>query len=460
MSDIARLIRRYFDEDQQVKAWFAVNTALNEDPESPELLYLAGAILREQGHIGMALPLLAKALSYEQRQSSLWMHYAATLHDLNEWDDAIKAFMVVHTMLPKDAMPPANIAATMTQKGKWNEALNWVAKAIALDPENYIAHISGSFACLALGRWKEGWDHSKWLHSHHLVTRIYNDKENEEPSWDGEPMKTVVVQCDQGIGDIIMYAQCIPQLEAACDTVIMECADRLVSLIKRTFPNVHVFGTLKDEGQSWSHQFKIDAHVHISALPRFFRQKDSEFPRKAYLTPDPEIVEKWKEWLSDKPRPWIGLSWQGGIQNTQKHLRTLALADLAPVMEQEGTFIDLSYKDNSKEVGIWNAKGLAQVIIPPIDQEDYEDTLALVSVLDEVVTVTTALVHACGALGRTARVLVPEVPMWRYAHRCGDGMIWYPEGSVHMYRKAHGETWASTIKRLSNDMKPRLQLVA
>jgi hypothetical protein len=49
-------------------------------------------------------------------------------------------------------------------------------------------------------------------------------------------------------------------------------------------------------------------------------------------------------------------------------------------------------------------------------------------------------------------VLVPEVPMWRYAYRLEDGMVWYPKGSVQMYRKVPGEQWDSTIKRLAKDL--------
>jgi hypothetical protein len=55
-------------------------------------------------------------------------------------------------------------------------------------------------------------------------------------------------------------------------------------------------------------------------------------------------------------------------------------------------------------------------------------------------------------MGRTAKVLVPEAPMWRYAHRCGDGMIWYPEDSVRLYRRVPGEEWTSTIKRVAADL--------
>jgi hypothetical protein len=101
------------------------------------------------------------------------------------------------------------------------------------------------------------------------------------------------------------------------------------------------------------------------------------------------------------------------------------------------------------------------VISPPIDQTDYEDTVALLVALDDVVTVTTTVVHACGALGRSVRVLVNAVPMWRYAYRTGDNsMIWYPPDSVHLYRMTHGEQWGASIKRLANDMKPRILVAA
>ena len=449
---IAEILHRLVKEERWEKAWVGVNLALNEDPDNPELLYLGGCVLRGMGHVGMALPLYAKALSTDQRQPNLWMHYAATLHDLNLWDEAIQAFTVVHGMLPSDPKPPANIAASYSQKGKWHDSLTWAEKSLKLDPECYIAHIAKCFSSLALGRWEDGWKSGRYLYTHHLPVRIYRSADNEEPEWDGTKGQTVVVQCDQGIGDILMYASCLREMQADCKEVILECADRLVPLMKRNFPGIAVYGTLKAEKQSWSLNHAIDARIHISAIPRYYRTRDHHFPRAAYLTPDPEKVAKWKAWLEQFPKPWIGVSWSGGIQNTQKHLRSLKLEDLAPVLEKPGSFIDLSYRDSSNEVALWNAKGLAQVNRPPLNQDDYEDTCALAYALDEVVTVTTALVHVCGAMGRTAKVLVPEAPMWRYAHRCGDGMIWYPEDSVKLYRRVPGEEWASTIKRVAADL--------
>jgi tetratricopeptide (TPR) repeat protein len=449
LKDALRACKSLVHSEDWVKAWHATNEVLNEYPDDPQALYLMGLILREQGHVGLALPVLGKALATEQKVPNLWMNYGATLHDLNHWDDAIRAFSVVHGMLPNDPMPPANISASHVQMGKWHDAINWADKAFKLDGENYIAHISAGIANLALGRWKDAWKHSEYLYGNHLAVRVYNAPENEEPLWDGTKGQCVVVQCDQGLGDIIMFSQMIPQLQADCREVIIECAERLVPLMRRTFPECHVYGTLKSAGQGWSLKHKIDAHTQISFLGRWYRNTDADFTRKAYLQPDPKLLAKWQKWLSQFPKPWRGVAWRGGIQRTLKHIRSIDLDDLKPVIDLPGTNIDLSYHDSSKEI----ERSGFDIKRPLIDVNNYDDTVALIAALDDVVTVTTTAAHVCGALGRKACVLVPDVPTWRYAYRAdgGERLIWYPADSVRLFRRNHGELdWSHAIRRVVN----------
>jgi len=432
-------------------AWAAGNLALTADPENPEILFLVGCSLRAAGHLGLAYVVLSKALAKNQKQPNLWMTYAATLHDLNRWEDAEKAFMQVVRMLPTDPMPPANIGATYVQRGMWRDAIQWCDKALKIDKDLHIARISMGFACLSLGRWKEAWGYAESLYGYHLTIRRYNA--DGEPQWDGSPGKTVVVQCDQGVGDIIMFAQCIPRMQAVCKEVIVECASRLVGMFKRNFPGITVYGTLKETEVDWLDAHNIDATIHISYLGKFYLNRDEDFERKAYIVPDPDLFSKWAEWLKQFPKPWRGIAWHGGLPVTQTHLRSVSLTEMAPVMCW--TMIDLSYNDSSREVAEWNIDHEHQIIRPPIDKKDYDDTIALVAALDEVVTVTTTVAHVCGALGRKASVLVPSVAQWRYAYQFNGGteMLWYPPDSVKLYRQKPGEVdWAPAINRLAKDL--------
>jgi len=383
------------------------------------------------------------------------------LHDLNRWDEAREVFGRVNKMLPTDPMPLANIAATYVQQARWREGNKFADEALALEPTNHIAHISKGFSCLALGRWKEAWDSAEYLYGNHLVIRIYRDKENEEPTWDGTKGQTVVVTCDQGVGDIIMMSQCLNNMVDDCKLVIVECAERLVTFFQRNFPKVKVYGTLKSEHIDWPKNYDIDAHIHMSYLGRFYRNSNDDFPRKAYVKPHPELVEKWRKWLEQFPYPRVGIAWQGGIQQTQKHIRSVELSDYAPIMATGGSFIDLSYHDSSGEVARWNLNNNVQIIRPPVNIHNYDDTIALVAALNDVVTVTTTIAHVCGSIGRSANVLVPDVPTWRYAYHCGDGMIWYPENSVRLFRRKHGEIdWGPAINRVASHLKKSTLIAA
>lgn len=428
-------------------AWALANKALTDDPDNPEALYLCGCTLRANGHIGLALVALSKALAKESKQPNLWMTYAATLHDLNRWKEAEQAFMHVHKMLPTDPMPPANIAATHVQRGHWRDTITWAQRALELDADSHIARIAHLFASLSLGRWREGWGFADALYGNHVPVRVYQD---EQP-WDGTKGQTVVVQCDQGVGDIVMFAQCLPRLQADCKTVIVECAERMVGMFRRSFPGVVVYGSLKQASVDWLDNHKIDSSIHISYLGRHYLNRDEDFERKAFIRPDEAMVREWLDWLERFPKPWTGIAWRGGIQQTQTHLRSIDLLEFAPLMKA-GTYFDLSYQDSDREVAAWNLDNTVQIIKPPINTKDYDDTIALIAALDRVITVTTTVAHVCGALGKPAHVLVPAVAQWRYAYQFNGGteMLWYPPGSVKLYRQAPGEIgWANVIKRVS-----------
>lgn len=270
--------------------------------------------------------------------------------------------------------------------------------------------------------------------------------------WDGTKGQTVVVQADQGLGDMIMFAQCLPDLMKDCKKVIVETNSRLASVFRRNWPELDVYATLKEPEVSWPAKYEIDAHVHISWLGKFYRKTDADFPRQAYLTADPERVARWREFLDGHPHPWVGLAWKGGIQRTNASSRSVALDHLSPILEQRGTFVSLAYQEVGLEVARWNIEHDKQVLCPDLKNDgDYEHTLALIAALDHVVTVTTTAAHACGALGKRAYVLVNASPQWRYGKSVDEGLYWYPP-SLTTYRQKPGEQdWTHAIARCAKD---------
>jgi tetratricopeptide (TPR) repeat protein len=434
--------------DEWGTSWKFANVHLNDEPDSAEGLFLAGKALRDMGHVGLATTVFRRALAIDASRPILWMQYGSCFHDMHDHDNARKAFEIVAKALPDDPMPPANIASGYVMQGRPLKGLEWAERALKLDPDIRIGQVAHSFCNLGLGRWAEGWKYADKVYGHQVPWRTYCDP--EEPIWDGTKGQTVVVQCDQGLGDQIMFAQCLPQLIADSKLVVIECSKRMAGLFGRLAPGAVIKTTLKDATLEWPKEYAIDAHVHISLLGRWYRTKNSDFPRKPYLLPDAERVAKWKAWLEQHPKPWVGIAWRGGIPQTMTHTRSLELSEMAPLLEQDGTLVDMSYQNTNAEVAAWNLEHEQQIIRPPIDETDYDDTVALAVALDDIVTVTTTLAHVCGALGRHAYVLVPAGPQWRYQYGAGDGLWWYPEGSVELFRQVRGEVgWAHTVGRLA-----------
>jgi hypothetical protein len=401
--------------------------------------------------VGAALQMFRRALSIMPDTPNIWMHYGACLHDTHQYEDARQAFHRVRKDLPDDPMPIANIAATYVQEGKCNDTIKWADMALALDPEHRIARQAKAFGCLGLGRWADGWEHAQVMYGESLTIRVYNPPEREEPQWDGTKGLTVVVQADQGLGDMIMFSQCLPEMVKDCKQVIVETNPRLAGMFRRNFPQIIVYDTLKQDEISWPLDHDIDAHIHISLLGKFYRRESGDFHRRPYLEADPVKRAVWREWLSQFPRPWVGLAWRGGIPQTNTTARSMQLADLAPVIRPGGTAISLAYQDVGLEIARWNIDNHEQVVVPPIDNKgDYDETIALIAELDHVVTVTTTVAHVCGALGKKAYVLVNSIPLWRYVYG-GDHMLWYPD-SLRLYRQKRGEDgWSHAVARLARD---------
>lgn len=453
MIDKARIVRDLIEREDYLQAWPIASEFLSEEPDNPKALYLCGSIMRSMEHVGVALTLMRRALAFAPEQPNILMHYGALLHETHQYEDARQAFHKVLKILPQEAMALANIAGSYVQEGKCRDAVQWADKALAIQPDNHIAKVAKAYGCLGLGRWADGWESAEALYGDALRIRVYNPPEKEEPMWDGSRGKTVVVQADQGLGDMLMFSQCLRQMVGDCKKVIVETNGRLVNLFKRNFPECDVYGTLKlDEGLDWPLKYQIDAHIHISYLGKFYRKSSEEFPRKAYITADPEKREKWKKWLSQFPKPWLGIAWKGGIQRTNEKARSMTLADLGPFIKAGGTAFSLDYHDSALEVARWNIDHYEQVIVPKFES-DYDDTLALIAELDHVVTVQTTVAHACGSMGKKATVIVNNIPQWRYAYG-GDSLLWYPEDAVRIYRQKHGEIgWSHVVARAVRDYR-------
>jgi ADP-heptose:LPS heptosyltransferase len=84
------------------------------------------------------------------------------------------------------------------------------------------------------------------------------------------------------------------------------------------------------------------------------------------------------------------------------------------------------------------------------DLRDFADTAAVISLLDIVISVDTAVAHLAGAMGRPVVILLPHATDFRWM-RDRDDTPWYP--TARLFRQPAFGDWDSVIARVRGELR-------
>ena len=398
----------------------------------------------------MAYQMFHRAAELAPSVAGTWTNIGKCFHERQKIDEAEKCFRKSLELKPDYSLAMNNIGLCHLNRSNYEEVITWCTKALKLEPDLVDAKINRGMAQLALGKWKEGWA------GYNLNVGTLKDRKerqyNKETRWAGQKDATVICFGEQGIGDEISFASCLPDLIRDSKNVIIDCDRRLEGLWKRSFPDATIHGTRYDQEQTWPKDEPADYRVAIGQLPQFYRSRDEDFPGTPYLVPDPEMRIQWRALLDSLgTKLKVGIAWTGGRPHTWKERRSTPLESLLPILRNDCTFISLQYLDPKDEIEAFTERHGIEIHHWPwaVENYDFDQTAALVNELDLVITVTTTAVHLAGALGKECWCMVPKRVMWRY----GTKGSWFPWAkSVTLFREK--ETWP--IKAIAEKLKERV----
>lgn len=413
---------------------------LDQNPEDGEALFLLGFALLHEGSYGLAYNVTKRSADVNPGNAAAWHNMGKCFHEVQKDELADECFRRAVKLKPDFPNALEGLSMSALHRGEFDECIHLANRALAEKPDLVDARVNRGMAYLALKRWREGWrDYDANLG---IEKNRREMKYGSEPRWDGSKGLNVVCYGEQGIGDEISFASCLPDLIRDSKSVTLEVDKRLAPLFQRSFPTTKVYGTRykPEEARGWARAQRFDARVALAELPKFYRNKDSDFQGKPYLIPRPDMASQWKtllDGLGDKPK--IGIAWTGGIPKTGQRRRSVTLDTFAPLFKGfDADWISLQYKEETE--GVRDAEEKYGIKIHDWEWGtrywDYDQTVSLISQLDLVISVCTAVVDASGGLGKECWCLVPEVPMWRHL-ASGD---WYPwSSSVKLYRQKRKE---------------------
>jgi tetratricopeptide (TPR) repeat protein len=370
---------------------------------------------------------------------------------LEELDSAEAHLRRALELKPESIEAQTNLAMVLDHRGETDAAVALYDRILQDRPDDNEVRLNRSLIRLARGDYLGGWPGYEARHALQLR------REFPFPEWDGSSLngRTILVHAEQGLGDEIMFASCLGEILEQAEHCVVECHRKLEKLFRRSYPAATVHGALQtDADMTWLDRMpNIHCKVGIGSLPLRFRTSRAEFPEHTgYLKPDPVRVEYWRARLAGLGSgPKIGISWRGGARKTRRHARSIPLEQWGPLLTLPGVhFVSLQYGDCQGEIDAVRDASSARVHHWAEAIDDYDETAALVTALDLVISVQTAIVHLGGALGKPVWGLVSSRPEWRY-QEAGDSVPWYP--SVRLIRQPTPDDWQSVI----NEVRRRLE---
>jgi Tfp pilus assembly protein PilF len=427
---------------------------LNEDPNSAPALYLTAWAFLKGERFGIAYNLLKRSVELNPRQET-WNNLgmaAIGMHRLQEAEEFLRKSLKKD---PEAAASLGNMALISVYNCDPERAIHYADRAIKADPNYSVAWENKGYAALMQGDFETGWTGYESMLGQSKYRPLKPPHEGC-PYWLGEKDLSLYVRGEQGVGDEISFARILPDLLKDGHKVTMECDGKLEGLFQRSFPEIEFVGTRHSKDREWLLKRQFDAHCLVGSLAYHYRRSVDDFPGRQYLVADPGRRLQWRALLDTLPGKKVGIAWTGGMKSTFKARRSFSLEGLLPILKTPGiTWVSLQYQDPTEEIEAFQESHGIKIHHwkRASESPDYDDQAALVSELDSVVTVCTAVCHLSGALGKKTYVLVPAKPRWFYGLK-GNTLPWY--GSVELFRQTDKWPVEKLALKLKDDLFGRV----
>ena len=370
------------------------------------------------------------------------------LKDCDRLDEAERSYRAALEIRPGAADAHNNLGIVLQMQGKRDEAERSYRQALSLAPVDPRIGLNCSILELLNGDYAQGLQRyeNRFLGGNEKVAggfRRMLARLDAIPWWRGDDItgRSLLVWTEQGFGDAIMMLRYLPHLKRrGAGRLAVACEPELVRTV-RAMPGVDE--VIPKEQPLASGRF--DFHCPVMSLPlRFATRLDTIPGNVPYLHVPAESCLSWAERLARIDRPRVGLVWAGGGIFAEDRRRSIGPAAFARLLRvPRAGFVNLQKGAAAEEL-----RRLGPGIADWMDEcEDFLDTAALVTNLDLVISVDTAVAHLAGALGRPVWLLNRFESEWRWLLDRDDSP-WYP--TMRIFRQAKRGDWDEVIARVAS----------
>jgi len=479
----SHLAKAHHQSGQLAAAAENYRAAIAIDPNVAEFHNELGIVLGQLGQTEEAAVCFERAVALSPRNAEALCNLGTIRYGRGQLDEAADCFERAIDINPRFAVAHLNLGTVHKYRDRYHQAIDCFDRALELASDLSPAHLNRGVALKDLGRVDEALvaynnglrlkpgDPELLLHRG-LCRLIVGDYEAgwidyearwddqiprrgfPQPLWNGASLadRTILVYAEQGLGDEVMFASCLPDVIEQSRACLIEVDPRLVRLFDRSFPSAKVVPRPADRSLDDGEQ--IDCQIAMGSLPRYLRTSEADFPRQTrHLIADSNRVDFWRaRWGELGNGLKVGIAWQGGNHPELRRRRSTALADWDEVLKISGVqFVSLQYGECADDIAECEQQCGVRIHQPDDGKPgaDLDEFSAQVAALDLVITIDNSTAHLAGALGVPVWNLLPFAGNWRWLLHRGD-TPWYR--SMRLFRQPEPGDWSDVFNRVATEL--------
>jgi len=253
-------------------------------------------------------------------------------------------------------------------------------------------------------------------------------------NWSGQSLdgKSIEIFCDQGMGDIINMLRYLEEMKRRWDCCIVLNSyahfDQMEELVEG-LPCVDRFVRFHET---------CDYHTNIFTTPYVLNDVNPEYPPNfgdILKTDIPEQSTIEVEVPARRSMFSVGVVWRSHPNNILTVKKSMVVEEMR-ILKNEKILLYSLVPEESADF----------LVTKPL--QNLKNTASLISALDAVVSVDTAVLHLAGAMGKPTFALLPKVTDARWGNE--DTTAWYP--SVRLFRQETRDDWQSPLRRVQREL--------
>jgi len=408
----------------------------------PGFMNNLGLVLVAQHRDAEAIPFFQRAVAARPDDTRARIALSNALIHCGRAGEALALCNELLLMAPFDRDARHNRAVALRALARNEEAAIAMEKLLAEDPDDADAELNLAFAELMLERYERAW------HRYEARWRGAGAQsplpECGVPLWQpGESLdgRAVLVQSEQGYGDVIQFLRFAGRLLATARRVELHVPQALLRLVEGSFAGADVKPQGSEPGRG------LEMRLGLCSLPLAL---GITVPGSAdaYLHADAQVVARWRERV---PPGCMAVAWRGNRAARHDARRSLPIEALEPwlVATARRHLPVLALQRDPDDAERRFLAAFPHVAIPGDALADFGDTAACMMLAQHVAAVDTAVIHLAGALGRPATALLQFASDWRWGIDRPAGATYR---SVRTLRQPVPGDWQPVVRALTESL--------